>query len=84
MDNEVVKVLKILLDDQKEYYLLERIESEKFIYLFLSNVENNDILLRKFKVGEKMKELYKLDSTEEMAFAFQLFFQRHPNLRVSH
>lgn len=80
---EDVTVTKILLDDQKEYIILDKIIDNDVVYLFLSRCEDAEIVLKKYKQSKENGELYKLDNIGELNHALSLFYQKHPELKDS-
>lgn len=81
--DEFINVTKLLLDDQKEYIILDKIVENEVVYLFLSKASDNEVVLKKYFQKDHSGDLYKLDNIEELNHAFSLFYQKHPELKNS-
>lgn len=81
--DEFINVTKLLLDDQQEYVLLDKIIENDVVYLFLSKVDDSEVLLKKYNQKDYNGEIYKLDNVDELNHAFSLFYQKHPELKDS-
>jgi len=79
MTEENITVSSLTLDNGKEYAIIDKIAYNDLIYLFLAGEQ--EICVRKYSKEKKDGEIFPLDNLEELNNAFQLFFQKHPELK---
>lgn len=71
---------RVVLENDKEYCVIDRIESDNKAYVYLSNVDDpRDFVARK-EIEENDKTfLVGLDDRDEAAVALKLFIEKHQN-----
>lgn len=71
---------RIKLENKKEYIVIDKIESDGKIFIYLSNVEDDtDICVRKQIEEEEKNYLVGLENREEADYALELFNKKHAN-----
>ena len=68
----------IRLEDNKEYVVVDKIDSNGNTYIYLSNKkDNSDICIRKQVYENNQAFLVGLDNNEEIKNALELFANKH-------
>lgn len=67
-------ILKISLDNGREYYVLEEIAYKNYQYVFLICVNNaQDVMIQKYQMEKGIKFLEPINSDEEFDEIIKLF-----------
>lgn len=77
-EEQMVDNSRVVLENKKEYYVIDRIELENKAFIYLTNPDNpKDFCCRK-EIEENGKTfLVGLDNKEEADMALKLFFEKH-------
>ncbi len=81
MDTEMMKVSYITLENKEEYAVIDKIEDENYIYLFLEQVGNSQIAIRKYLKSNQTDTIRKLKNQKELNHAMELFLLKHPEMK---
>ena len=77
--NDDITVTVVTLDDQKEYFILDKILYKQDTFVFLALKEQPEkIFVRKRVTSNQEVFLKEILNFEELQLAFSLFFQKHP------
>lgn len=70
----------VVLEDNKEYLVIDKIDSNDKAYIYLSNPDNSeDFCVRKEIEEDEKTFLVGLDNEEEVDAALKLFVEKHKN-----
>ena len=79
--NDNITINVVTLDDQKDYFILDKISHNLDTFVFLASKDDEKkILVRKRIVSNNEVFLEELANFEELQLAFSLFFKKHPEL----
>lgn len=79
--NDEVTMNVITLDNQKEYFVLDKILHNQDTFVYLALKENpEEIVIRKRIVESEEVFLEEIANLDELQLAFSLFFKKHPEL----
>lgn len=71
---------RVVLENDKEYCVIDKIESDNKVYVYLSNVDDpKDFVARKEIEEDGKTFLVGLDDRDEAAVALKLFMEKHQN-----
>jgi len=69
---------RVILENEKEYYVVDKIESDNNFYIYLSNIDDpKDFVARKEIEEDGKTFLVGLDDRDEASFALRLFIEKH-------
>jgi len=72
---------RVILENEKEYYVVDKIESDNNFYIYLSNIDDpKDFVARKEIEEDGKTFLVGLDDRDEASFALGLFIEKHQNV----
>ena len=79
--NDEVTMNVITLDNQKEYFVLDKILHNQDTFVYLALKENpEEIVIRNRIVENEEVFLEEIPNLDELHLAFSLFFKKHPEL----
>ena len=79
--NDEVTMNVITLDNQKEYFVLDKILHNQDTFVYLASKEKpEEIVIRKRIVENEEVFLEEIANLDELQLAFSLFFKKHPEL----
>lgn len=72
---------RIILENKKEYHIIDKIKLDDKAYVYLSNLDNpEDFCVRKEIIENEKTYLVGLDSKEEAIYALELFNDKNKNI----
>lgn len=71
---------RVMLENNKEYLVIDKIEVEGKYFVYLSNIDDSeDFCARKEETIDDKKFLVGLDNKEEADLALKVFTEKHKN-----
>lgn len=72
---------RIVLENNKEYCVIDKIKSDNKFYVYLSNIDDpNDFVVRKEVKDNNKTFIVGLDDNDEVSVALKLFMEKQKNI----